>query len=322
MKLWMKLVLISCVLFLGLILLVWQKFEALVSMQNQIFVVEAGASSKKVAKQLEQNKLIVSAKLFRILARSQGAATQIKAGEYYFSGMMNMRQVLDKIVKGDVLLHKVTIPEGLRTQEILILLAEHTQSKLTSWQQALKDLLKVGEEVEGRLLPETYHYAHPISPKFILKQMLKAQTEVIDAIKPKSELKLRIIASIIEKETSKPEERVLVSAAIHNRLRLHMPLQMDPTVIYGMWRRDGEFSGNIHRSDLKTDTPWNTYTRRGLPLTPICNPGAASLRAAAHPADVDYLYFVADGTGGHAFASNLVEHQRNVRQWIKIERKK
>lgn len=151
--------------------------------------------------------------------------------------------------------------------------------------------------------------------------MVQAQEKVLKEIKPESVQRLRIIASIIEKETSLDKERPLVSAAIHNRLDLGMRLQMDPTVIYGIWKRDGVFSGNIQRKDLKTDTPWNTYTRKGLPPTPICNPGAASLRAAANPADVSYVYFVADGSGGHAFASTLAEHQANVKKWVKLERK-
>jgi UPF0755 protein len=111
-----------------------------------------------------------------------------------------------------------------------------------------------------------------------------------------------------------------VAAVIRNRLDKHMALQMDPTVIYGLWKEDGVFSGNLHKADMKRDTPWNTYTRKGLPPTPICNPGKASLLAAAHPAQVGYLYFVADGTGGHAFASDLKQHAENVRRWLKIER--
>ena len=154
--------------------------------------------------------------------------------------------------------------------------------------------------------------------------MIKAQRVVLNALSsdPTVQERLRITASIIEKETMIDHERPLVSAVIRNRLVKRMPLQMDPTVIYGIWKTTGTFSGDIRKRDLSADTPWNTYTRRGLPPTPIGNPGAASLRAAATPADVDYLFFVADGTGGHKFAATHEGHLANVEQWIRIERQK
>jgi len=317
----LKILLALSMVLLFAMVFMWQQFYAKYSVNEVSLVVSAGESTYAVARDLEKQGVIHSARLFRLAARLAGTATQIKAGEYVFSGKISMIDVLDKLVAGDVQLYHVTIPEGLRTQEILRILAEHTRSSQADWQAALKLILK-DDDQEGRLLPETYTYSKPIRPKEILISMVQAQREVLRKIKPESEQKLRIIASIIEKETSLDKERPLVSAAIHNRLRLGMRLQMDPTVIYGIWKRDGVFSGNIRRKDLKTDTPWNTYTRRGLPPTPICNPGAASLYAAANPGDVDYLYFVANGGGGHAFASNLLEHQANVKKWVKIERKK
>jgi len=307
------------------ILFAWQQLDEKHAVSDVSLVVASGESSYAVARALEKKGVIDSARLFRLAARLNDEATKIKAGEYAFSGEISIIDVLDKLVAGDVQLHQITIPEGLRTQEVLRILAEHTKSSQADWQAALKVILK-GEEQEGRLLPETYTYTQPIRPKEMLNSMVNAQELILKSIKSKletitSEKKLRIIASIIEKETSLDKERPLVSAAIHNRLRLGMPLQMDPTVIYGIWKRDGVFSGNIHRQDLKNDTPWNTYTRRGLPPTPICNPSAASLRAAANPADVSYVYFVADGSGGHAFASTLEEHQANVKKWVRLERK-
>jgi len=284
-------------------------------------MVPSGATSAQVSKLLQDKGVVHSAWLFRAVARLHHQARAIKAGEYHFSGSMNMLQVLDILTHGDVLLHKVTVPEGLRTYAVLALLAKQTHTPIQTWQDALRGLLKVNT-VEGRLLPETYTYILPVQPKKILQSMIEAQEKVIHAIAPESTHDLRVIASVIEKETALDKERPLVSAVIHNRLRLGMPLQMDPTVIYGIWKRDGVFSGNIHRKDLLTDTPWNTYTRKGLPPTPICNPSRASLMAAAKPADVRYLYFVADGTGGHAFASTLAEHQANVKKWVKLERQK
>jgi len=319
MNKWLKILLGLSVLLLCAMLFVWQQVYNKHNITEVSLVVSQGTSSYAVADALQKKNVIDSAWLFRVIARLSGAATQIKAGEYAFSGEMNVLDVLAKLVAGDVQLYHITIPEGLRTQEILQILAKHTGHKLTVWQSTLKMLLNDKEE-EGRLLPETYTYSRPIQPKVILTSMIKAQQSILNQIKPESVEKTRVIASIIEKETALDKERPLVSAAIHNRLRLGMPLQMDPTVIYGIWKRDGVFSGNIRRKDLKTDTPWNTYTRRSLPPTPICNPGAASLRAAVNPADVSYLYFVADGSGGHAFASTLAEHQANVRKWVKLER--
>ncbi len=317
---WLKIFLLLGILLLGGMAWMWQQLYAKNPVSEVSLVVSSGASSHRIAKSLQKQGVIDSAWLFRLAARLAGTATQIKAGEYIFSGDISMMNVLDKLVAGDVALHHVTIPEGLRTQEILQLLAEHTKSSLADWQDALKGILK-NDEQEGRLLPETYTYSKPIRPKEILMSMVQAQEKILKEIKPESVQRLRIIASIIEKETSLDKERPLVSAAIHNRLDLGMRLQMDPTVIYGIWKRDGVFSGNIQRKDLKTDTPWNTYMRRGLPPTPICNPGGASLRAAANPADVSYVYFVADGSGGHAFASTLAAHQANVKKWVKLERK-
>ncbi|MDQ6955859.1 MAG: endolytic transglycosylase MltG [Mariprofundaceae bacterium] len=311
---------LSALLLFAILLFAWQQLYAKHSVSEVSLVVSSGESSYAVARDLEKKGVIDSARLFRLAARLNDKATKIKAGEYAFSGEMSIMDVLDKLVAGDVQLHHITIPEGLRTQEVLRILAEHTKSSQSDWQAVLKVVLK-GEEQEGRLLPETYTYTKPIRPKEMLNSMVDAQRLILKSINPQSEKELRIMASIIEKETSLDKERPLVSAAIHNRLRLGMPLQMDPTVIYGIWKRDGVFSGNIHRQDLKSDTPWNTYTRRGLPPTPICNPGAASLRAAANPADVSYVYFVADGSGGHAFASTLEEHQANVKKWVRLERK-
>jgi len=316
---WLKILLILAVFLLCSMAWMGQQLYAKHSVHAASLVVASGASSHRVAASLEKLGVIDSAWVFRLAARLAGRATQIKAGEYAFSGEMSVLDVLDRLVAGDVVLHRVTIPEGLRTQEILQILANHTELSLADWQAALKLMLNDAEQ-EGRLLPETYTYSKPIRPKEILTRMIAAQKAVLEEIKPKSEENVRIMASIIEKETALDNERPLVSAVIHNRLRLGMPLQMDPTVIYGIWKRDGVFSGNIHRKDLHTDTPWNTYTRKGLPPTPICNPGAASLRAAAHPADVSYLYFVADGTGGHAFASTLAEHQANVKKWVRMEK--
>ncbi|PCI43374.1 MAG: ABC transporter substrate-binidng protein [Proteobacteria bacterium] len=284
--------------------------------------IAKGDPTLRIAENLWYVGVIDSPLLFRFVARVTGSGPKMRAGWYHFEGKMSLWQVMDKVRRGDVKQFYLTVPEGLKTFDVLSLLAQETKTNINDWQAALKRFLP-DQETEGRLLPETYQYIHPIDPRRILRTMINTQDKLLFQLAetPEERARLRIIASVIEKETSQDDERPLVSAAIYNRLRLKMPLQMDPTVIYGIWKRDGVFSGNIHRKDLKTDTPWNTYTRRGLPPTPICNPGAASLRAAAKPADVSYVYFVADGTGGHAFASTLAEHQANVRKWVRLERK-
>jgi len=287
--------------------------------------IKQGASSTFISHTLEQEHIINSALFFRWFTRLSGASAQLKPGLYHFDGQLNMFDVLNTLKDGKVIQFKVTIPEGLRTDEMLTLLSQRTNTTLAVWQKALSNVVGNGE-YEGLFLPETYMYTKPIHAQRLLQQMLDARFKVEADIarklgwNEKQTQRNRIMASIVEKETAIASERTWVSAAIHNRLRLHMPLQMDPTVIYGLYRTQGSFSGNLRRKDLKQDTPWNTYTNRGLPPTPICNPGADSLRAAAHPADVNYLYFVADGTGGHAFASTLAEHNTNVRKWIQIER--
>ncbi len=283
--------------------------------------VPHGASSGRIALLLKQRDIIASPLLLRIYLRLTGKGGQLRSGYYRFEAPLSLAGVVDRLVRGDVLVFQVTIPEGLRTDEVLDLLANKTGVERSRWQTALEELLP--GMPEGRLLPETYQYTRPLDPKRLLAQMIQAQQDLLSQLDPSGRNweKLRIMASIIEKETALPEERPIVAAVIRNRLNKGMRLQMDPTVIYGIWKTRGSFSGNIRKADLLRDTPWNTYTRHGLPPTPIGNPGADALRAAAHPADSDALYFVADGSGGHVFASTLSEHQANVRRWIRIERR-
>ena len=287
-----------------------------------VVVIDHGASSARIASQLKRAGVIDHAWAFKALVRLTGEGESLRSGYYRFQGSSSIPHVLERMLRGDVMRFSVTIPEGLRTDEVLALLAARTGTPLSAWQRALDSLIPKGQQ-EGRLLPETYDYEKPLVPREMLARMIQAQSRVLAAAvasEPGTDTanQIRIIASIIEKETHLDKERPLVSAVIYNRLQRHMPLQMDPTVIYGIWATKGSFSGNLHKQDMDRDTPWNTYTRRGLPPTPICNPGKASIEAAANPADVDYLYFVANGTGGHAFASTMAQHEANVLRWIRI----
>ncbi len=300
--------------------LFWQTSTVIELVKPVEISVPKGASTIKIGRLLHAEGVISSALAFRLAVRLKGVGARLHSGLYRFDQPASIHAIINRLESGDVMTFSVTLPEGLRTDEMLTILADKTDVKLPQWQAALKTLLP--GEVEGRLLPETYQYTKPVEPKSLIQAMINAQKKVLAELSSdvSQQDRLRIMASIIEKETMLDMERPLVAAAIRNRLKKGMPLQMDPTVIYGIWRTTGSFSGNIHRKDLTTDTLWNTYTRRGLPPTPIGNPGAASLKAAASPADVDYLYFVADGTGGHKFAATLAEHQANVQQWIKIEK--
>jgi len=285
-------------------------------------MIPKGSSSIKIARLLAQHDVIVSPLVFRLALRLDGKGGQLRSGLYRFEQPATMAQVIERLDHGDVMHFKVTVPEGLRTDEVIHLLAKKTGTDEKLWQAELKKLFP--DDAEGRLLPETYQYAKPVRFKQMLKSMVDAQQKILAELSEYTAVqnKLRVMASIIEKETMIAKERPLVAAVIRNRLQKGMPLQMDPTVIYGIWRTTGSFSGNIHKKDLSTDTPWSTYTRKGLPPTPICNPGTASLRAAAAPADVPFLYFVADGSGGHQFAATLADHQANVARWVRMERQK
>jgi len=283
--------------------------------------IPAGLSGREIGQRLKHAGVIRSALAFRILSKISGTASSLQSGYYRFEATANLWQVLERMNNGDAIFYHVTVPEGLRTDEVLALLANETGTGIAVWNDALHKILR-DAGTEGYLLPETYTYRKPVQPEVILASMIRGQKSLIATVSSDwlDAHNLRIVASIVEKETAKDNERPWVAAVIRNRLEKNMALQMDPTVIYGLWKKDGAFSGNLHKTDIKRDTPWNTYTRKGLPPSPICNPGKASILAAAHPAQVDYLYFVADGTGGHAFASDLKQHARNVRRWLKIER--
>ena len=224
-----------------------------------------------------------------------------------------MMNVIDKLVRGDVVYHKITIPEGYTVGQVLYLLNND---------EALSGEFDVIPE-EGAFLPETYIFQRNESRDVIVQKaaasMQKKLQEVWDNraenLPYKDMGELLVMASIIEKETGVDEERAKVSSVFVNRLRQGMRLQTDPTVIYALTEGKSELGRALTRKDLEIDSPYNTYKYAGLPPTPICNPGAASLYAAAHPDSTDYLYFVASGNGGHNFAKSLKEHNQNVTNW-------
>ena len=289
--------------------------------------IKRGSNMRSVANQLLELGVIdddLDADIFYYAARFTGQANKIKAGEYEIPPKASMKNILDLLESGKVIQRNVTLREGLTSFEVLRTLsnnAELTQGDI--------DL-----PAEGSLLPETYSFAKGEGAADIIARMQTAMTKALDTawenraknlpIQTKEEA--RILASIIEKETAVPSERKRVAGVFINRLRKGMLLQTDPTVIYAINGGKHEDNGKgplgrrLLRKDLSIDNPYNTYKYAGLPPGPICNPGKDSIEAALNPEAHDYLYFVADGTGGHAFGKSLAEHNRNVAKWRKIRK--
>ncbi len=278
-------------------------------------VVPKGASLKTVAEELSRAGVIDKPWLFRIMARINGLSKHLKAGEYQFMPGISLQAAMDKIARGEVFFRRITIPEGLTSGQIMYLIANYPDL------EGEIDL----DVKEGELLPETYSFELGASRNSIILQaraaMQKALEEVWasrDSSLPLKDVnELLTLASIIEKETGVPEERPLVASVFLNRLKKGMRLQTDPTVIYAITEGETSFGRSLKRADLKIDSPYNTYLNYGLPPGPICNPGREALMAAARPQQSDYLYFVADGKGGHRFARSLNEHNRNVKAWVR-----
>ncbi len=281
--------------------------------------VAKGARMADVAVELEEKGAITRAFMFRLAARYSGKDRQLKFGEYEIPAKASIEEILDLLSTGGNVRHFVTIPEGLSVaMAIDRLMAEE---KLTG------DLAELPPE--GSLFPDTWDFQRGEKREDVIKRMQAKMERVLedawvnrDPNTPlKSKEELLVLASIIEKET-RPNEHGRVASVFINRLNLGMKLQTDPTVIYGITKGKAPLGRGLRRSELKRETPYNTYVINGLPPTPISIPSEASIRAAAKPESTEFLYFVADGTGGHAFASTLDEHNRNVAVWRRIERER
>lgn len=264
---------------------------------------------------------------WQLLARQLGVAGKLQVGEYALDPGTTPRQLLLRMREGKVISHRFTIVEGWNLRELRAALAkaqplEHETAQLDD-AALMKALGQPGLHPEGRFLPETYVYTRGDSDLDVLARARAAMDKALDAawesrvpdLPLRSKEEALALASIVEKETGVAEERPQIAGVFVRRLKLGMKLQTDPTVIYGMGER---YAGNIRRTDLIADTPYNTYTRTGLPPTPIAMPGVAALQAATHPAPGDALYFVAvgDGSGRHVFTRSLAEHQAAVRAYL------
>jgi UPF0755 protein len=293
--------------------------------------IENGWGGAHIAKELETAKVIDKSLYFRISAKLSRSENNFRAGKYRFKGKLTVADVVKILREGQVLTTRFVIPEGLNQWQIAEKLVEFfpafTKDKfLESFSDpaVLKLLPPQAKSAEGYLFPETYEVSEDATPKditlamvtYLFNKVLTPELQLLGKDVGLDTHKLVTLASIIEKETGDPTERGMISAVFHNRLRKHMKLQTDPTVIYGIWDR---YDGNIRKKDLLTPTPYNTYTIDGLPPGPIASPGADALTKAATPDSSQALYFVAkgDGSGQHEFSNSLEEHNRAVGRYLR-----
>lgn len=316
-----KLLLIFVILILTAVFLCF-KADKIISEPQKIngeiiFQINKGDSLKKISETLAHSGLISNARYFLLYAKLMKIYPNIKAGEYMIDHDVNFANVAEVLQSGKFYWRKVTIPEGLTATQIkeIIDTNEFLQGKTPDFD-------------EGEILPETYTFMKGESRANIVKQGKEAlkstlaeiwnnRAENLPLSTPKE---LLILASIIEKETGVESERDDIASVFVNRLKIGMKLQTDPTVIYALTQGKIELGRPLYRKDLDIDSPYNTYKYNGLPPSPICSAGRDAIYAAAHPADTDYLYFVASGSGGHNFAKSLNEHNKNVQNWRQINK--
>jgi len=293
---------------------------------HHVVEIPEGASFKDVSNLLGEKGLIMSPFWFRLLGKVQDADRKVKPGEYDLHTAMRPAEILNMLVTGKVIKYTVLVQEGFTARQIGKLLdearivKEADVARLVSDPLFIKSLGVDGPTLEGYLFPDTYYFPRRAKAEEVVKAMVagfrQAYTPEMQARAASigmTERQVMTLASIIEKETGQDEERPLISAVFHNRLKRKVPLQSDPTVIYGITN----FNGNLTRADLMRRTPFNTYTSTGLPPGPIASPGSKSIIAALNPAPVDYIFFVSKNDGTHQFSTTLSEHNRAVGRYQK-----
>ncbi len=292
------------------------------------FEIAPGSSFRRVSRELAERELIAEPRLLRAYARWTGAASEVQAGEYRIMPGTTPRQLLEQFTSGDVTLYSFTIIEGWSQWDLLAALANQPEldASLTDedWPAFLESLGAATTHPEGLFLPETYRFPRGTTDRTLLRQAYEHMQETLadewskraEGLAVNSPYEALILASIVEKETARADERARIAGVFTRRLQKRMRLQTDPTVIYGI---GPAFDGNLRRRDLRTDTPYNTYTRHGLPPTPIAMPGRAAINAALHPADGEELFFVATGLGdgSHKFSATKDEHDAAVAEYLR-----
>ena len=292
--------------------------------EEVVFKVEPGEGLAGVALRLESDGIIKDARLLRLKARLDKTELDLKTGEYIIQPRATMQQVLSILIEGRSVLHRITLPEGRTTAQLL---------KLIEQDDVLEgDMPEVLPE-EGTMLPDTYMYHRGMTRADLIAKTQKAQADLLAELWPArqeglpiaSPYEAVILASVVEKETGRADERPQVAALFTTRLKRGMRLQSDPTIIYGISKGEPLYNKagqrrTLYRSEIDRHTEWNTYQVDGLPKTPICNPGRDAIAAVLDPPETEYIFFVADGKGGHLFARTNAEHERNVAAYRAYER--
>ena len=290
-----------------------------------VYTVPSGSTIGRIARDLEAGGLLESALRLELQARWSGAASRIKAGEYAFEPGLTPIGLLDLFVAGTVVQHPFTIVEGWTFRDLRHRIADsgtlvHTLDGDLSGEEVMSRLGLEGLHPEGRFFPDTYHFPRGATDVQLLRRAFDAMSAYLESawarrvadLPLSSPDEMLVLASIVEKETGAAEERARIAGVFASRLRRGMRLETDPTVIYGL---GDAFDGNLRKADLKRDTPWNTYRRKGLPPTPIALPSAAAIDAVAAPLEDGALYFVAKGDGRHVFSTNYEDHRKAVRRY-------
>jgi UPF0755 protein len=292
---------------------------------DEVFVeLPAGTSVSAMADRLAGAGVVPDAVTFRLAARLSGQERRLQAGEYRFTDAATPDEIVDRLARGDVFVMPITFREGLTIREMAAVFEDSGLGTAAEFRTAatradlIRDLDTRADDLEGYLFPSTYTLSRQTTADQLVAVMVAEFERAFDAnlraaaeARGMSVREVVTLASVVERETAVPDERPMVASVFHNRLRIGMPLQTDPTVIYAMMRA-GRWNGNITRNDLQMEHPYNTYRNRGLPPGPIAAPGRASLEAVLRPADVPYLYFVSRNDGTHVFSATLAEHNRAV----------
>jgi UPF0755 protein len=291
------------------------------------FTVERGATGTRIGESLEERGIIRDRRLFLLALRFRSDGKKVQAGEYRFAEPLSTLGVLEKLLSGDTYTFAVTIPEGLTLLETVELLAARELAEAGAIRSAFEDGALVAEldpsaeSLEGYLYPTTYRFSRKVAPDELARTLVSQFERVFDDARRARAAELGLdtrqvvtLASVIEKETGLPEERPVIASVFWNRLRIGMPLQSDPTIIYAL-ELSGRFDGNLKRADLELDSPYNTYRFPGLPPGPIASPGEASIQAVLEPAETRFLYFVSRNDGSHHFSESYSEHVNAVRKY-------